>query len=386
MDENDKDELRRHLERGIGKEASYEEKKARKQRARQRKSESERERPRQRRFDAGGAEDGVDGVEKIRRAVRDDARRAAGTGQGDHGESSLREALVVWLTSGRARVRVGAVDELDASLTQDIAREQPSRIAVGDRVRIQDRLGAPPLVVEVLPRRTRLSRPDPADPKRERLLAANVDVAVLVIAAAEPAFRPGLVDRFLVALADSGVELLVCVNKIDLVRERDERSEIERATATWREIGVESVQVSAHDASGLDVLRTRLARRRAVFVGHSGVGKSSLLNALDPRGERATRAVGLKGRHTTTASTLCTLDNGMELIDTPGLREFGLWAIDAAAVRAAFREFDEHARACRFRDCSHVSEPGCGVQVALDAGRITAERVAAYRRLIGELG
>ncbi|MEO6595611.1 MAG: ribosome small subunit-dependent GTPase A [Planctomycetota bacterium] len=286
-------------------------------------------------------------------------------------------ATVVWL--GRGRARVIADGEHEAVLAAELAAEQRSAVAVGDEVLVHERNDAPPLVVRVLPRRSELARADGEHDERH-VLAANVDHAVLVLTAGR--LRMGLVDRLLAALANSGATLLLCVNKCDLPHDPDAR---ERDLAPYRAQSVVTLVVSAVRGDGIDELRRHIAGATAAFVGHSGVGKSTLLNALDPAASRRTgeaRQTDGRGRHTTSASSLVRLDDGTQLIDTPGVRMFGLVA-DASDAAAAFPEIVALSANCRFRDCRHLHEPGCAVRAAVAVGTLDAERHAAYHRLLG---
>lgn len=286
-------------------------------------------------------------------------------------------ATVTWLGRGRARL-LAAFGEQEAMLAADLAAAQRSAIAVGDEVVVHERDGAPPLVVAVQPRRSELTRADGGHDGRH-VLAANVDHAVLVLAADRP--RTGLIDRLRAALADSGAALLVCVNKCDLPHDA---AELGRLLDPYRQQGVAVRLVSARTGIGLEALRAHLAGATAAFVGYSGVGKSTLLNELDPGAERTTGEVrdhDGRGRHTTSASNLRRLADGTQLIDTPGVRLFGLVAA-ASDAAAAFPEIAELAAGCRFRDCRHVHEPGCAVRRAIDTGELGADRHAAYLRLL----
>ena len=239
----------------------------------------------------------------------------------------------------------------------------------------------------VVPRRSCLARSDPGNPHRELAIAANVDVAVIVAAAVDPPLRPGLVDRFLLGLERGGIDPVVCVNKVDLLDAEGAR-ELEGLLVPYVELGLDVVRCSAAEGAGVDELRSLLRAKTCVFVGHSGVGKSSLLNALDPGGERSTgdvRAYDGRGRHTTTSSSLRELADGTCVIYTPGVRSFGLAQLTLPELRAAFPELEELASSCRFPDCTHVHEPDCAVEAALEEGRLHAARVDSYRRLAGEL-
>lgn len=247
-------------------------------------------------------------------------------------------------------------------------------VAPGDRVAIRHEK-----VAFVAPRRTTLSRSDPANPARERVIAANIDILVIVASMTDPPFRPALVDRYLVAAARGGIQPILCATKIDLCRDTS-------AADVYRDAGVPVVHCSIKDGTGIDELRGLLSGSLAVFAGHSGVGKSSLLNAVAREDRARTGAVSGgsgRGRHTTTSSKLHELPNGARIIDTPGIREFGLGAVTPDELRGAFPEIA--ACSCRFRDCKHKEEPGCGVLAAVEAGGIARARYESYVRIAVEL-
>jgi ribosome biogenesis GTPase len=303
------------------------------------------------------------------------------------------DAADTWLRGQLVSVQQGRVQVTDESGTWDaelgpeLAAVQQTAVAVGDEV-LWERIAGSARIREVLPRRTTLSRPDPGNRHRRRVLAANVDLAVLVLCARRPAFRPGLVDRFLVALDRGGVKPLVVVNKLDLASDTQSRADLQLALAPYPPLGVPTIFTSAESGEGMAPLRNALEGLTSVFVGHSGVGKSSLLNALDPQGRRDTsrgRHGDGKGRHTTTSSCLSRLRNDTRVIDTPGVRAFGLWSMSPADVRAAFPEFERHAAGCRFRDCSHLVEPECAVQAARRNGLVPTSRMESYARILASL-
>jgi len=248
-------------------------------------------------------------------------------------------------------------------------------VAPGDKVAIRHEK-----VACVAPRRTTLSRSEPGNANRERVIAANIDILVIVAAITDPPFRPALVDRYLVAAARGGIQPILCLTKTDLDADT-------AAADVYRDAGVPVVHCSIKNGTGIDELRGLLAGSLAVFAGHSGVGKSSLLNAVAEEERARTGAVGGvsgKGRHTTTSSKLHELPNGARIIDTPGIREFGLGAVTPDELRGAFPEIA--ACSCRFRDCQHKTEPGCGVLAALEAGEIARARYASYLRISQDLG
>jgi ribosome biogenesis GTPase / thiamine phosphate phosphatase len=247
-------------------------------------------------------------------------------------------------------------------------------VVPGDAVSIRhEKTGA------IAPRRTALSRTDPANPNRERVIAANIEMLVIVAAIEDPPFRPGLIDRYLIAAARGGVQPILCINKIDLCADT-------AVANPWREMGVPVVLCSTRTGVGIDDLRDLLAGSLAVLAGHSGVGKSSLLNALADEMHARTGAVSEhtgKGRQTTTSARLYELRNGARIIDTPGIRELGLGRVTPAELRFAFTDFA--AFECRFRDCTHRAEPDCGVQASVESGAIAKARYSSYLRIAGEL-
>src|SRR6266480_3511707 len=293
-------------------------------------------------------------------------------------------AIVIAVSSGRCRLFVDG-REVDCVVPSAIARRQRSALTVGDRVtaeRVETNLWR---LIEILPRRTVLSRPDPLNPRVERLIAANIDLAVNVVSIKSPPLRPWLIDRFLIAIQRGGAQPAICANKIDLAVSRQEALQ---PLGVYEKLGVPVVACSTRTGEGIDALRSVIEGKISAFVGHSGVGKSSILNALDARLQLATGDVHKKrgtGHHTTSASTLVDLGGETYVIDTPGIREFGLWDITPEALREAFPEFGEAAEWCRFNDCTHLHEPDCEVKRRVDRGEINPARYETYVRLAEEL-
>jgi ribosome biogenesis GTPase len=241
------------------------------------------------------------------------------------------------------------------------------------------------------PRRTVLARPQPRSGKRrgrydqppfEKIVVANVDVLMVVMASRQPALRAALVDRFWIVAERGGLEPLLVVNKLDL------GSPDEQVLADLVQRGIQTVLCSATTGDGLDQLRARLAGRRSVMAGPSGVGKSTLVNRLVPGADAPTQQVRRsddRGRHTTSSTRIYDLEVGGMLVDTPGIREVGVH-ISAAELPWYFPEFEPLSPRCRFADCTHTHEPGCAVQEAVEAGQIQPRRYQSYLRLLEDLG
>jgi ribosome biogenesis GTPase len=260
---------------------------------------------------------------------------------------------------------------------------QKRPIAPGDRVTVERTTEGEGVVEEIHPRRTRLSR-KAAHGDLEQVIAANVERVAIVVATRNPPLRPSLIDRLIVAASNRGVEPFVVVNKIDLGREK----KVEEVRRTFTDLGYDVVLTSATEGWGVDVLTKMLADRTTVFAGHSGVGKSSLLNAVDPAlhlkvGE-VSRATS-KGRHTTTRTELLRLSGGGYVVDTPGIRAFGIFDVEPEDLDIFFKEFQPLIERCRFYDCTHAHEPECAVRAAVEAGEIRRPRYEAYLRILGSL-
>ena len=274
------------------------------------------------------------------------------------------------------------VEVEDASAPQCVVRchlrANLESVVTGDRV-IWRRDGDAGVVLARLDRSSELGRPDARG--RARIIAANLDQIVIVIAP-EPAPHSSLLDRYLVAAENAGIGALILLNKTDL---GDPDGRLGQLLRPYVAIGYPVLRASALKDGGLDELRAALAGHTTAFVGQSGVGKSSLVNALVP--DQAIRIgdlsdAAMKGRHTTTTARLYHLGGG-ELIDSPGIREFSLEHLDTASTAAGFVEFKSYLGQCRFRDCEHRDEPGCAVREAVAEGALSAERYAGYLHIIG---
>jgi ribosome biogenesis GTPase len=260
-------------------------------------------------------------------------------------------------------------------------------LAVGDRVLVRPLGPGRGAIEEILPRQSKLSRRAAGPDRREQVVAANIDQVVIVSALADPSINLNLVDRYLVAAGRGGLAALICINKVDLVTAVKHETAA-GALAPYAALGIPLVWTSARTGHGIDALRDQLAGRTSVFAGKSGVGKSALLNAVEPglelRAGEISAATG-KGRHTTTYSSLLPLANGGFVIDTPGIRAYTLWEVDPGDLDRHFPEIHVQRGGCRFANCTHSHEPECAVKEAVAAGKIEARRYASYRRILAGL-
>lgn len=296
------------------------------------------------------------------------------------------ESLASVIAVHRTCVELLRDDGHTVTVDHGIARATP-RLVIGDRVLLHTPREGVPRLTGWIERRSTLSRRDPKRPETFREIAANVDQGIITVAAKEPTWNPGAAERFLVLLARCSIRPILCVTKVDLLTS-EERAFLERDRERFATLDLPTFLLSAHQPDGHEPLRDALAGATSVFVGHSGVGKSSLINALseaEPRRTGAVRARDGKGRHTTTSSRLIPLRNGGLVIDTPGIRSIATWDTQPEDLRHLFEDFDEHARHCRFGDCLHRQEPDCGVRGAVEAGKLPGERYAAYLRIASTL-
>lgn len=309
-------------------------------------------------------------------------------------------------TGGVWRVRTDAGDTIDASLRGRLKKSDAGKrkdgslrrdtirsasetikLAVGDDVMLeQSERGDDWAISEILPRRSALARRAPGGGQGERIVAANVDQVVVMFAAAQPDPHLRMLDRFLIIAEGNDLAARIIVNKLDLV----EAGSAERQFRMYEEIGYPVHYTCVKRGIGIDALHAALNDCRSVITGPSGVGKSSLLNAMFPGTGLRVGAISEsvnKGRHTTVGALMLPLPGARGyVIDTPGLREVGLWSLAPEHLDRCFPEIWALAPDCRYADCRHVSEPACAVRAGMSMGAVSAARYDSYLRLLEELG
>ncbi|MDB4950717.1 MAG: hypothetical protein JWM27_3366 [Gemmatimonadetes bacterium] len=301
-----------------------------------------------------------------------------------------REGPVLTGTVLRAQGGVYQVETpegtLDAALRGRLKREQRTgeRVVVGDVVdleKAEEEDVAGWMIENVHERRSVLARRAPGKAPRPKPIVANVDQVLVVFAAARPDPHLRMVDRFLVIAEAAEIEPLLVVNKTDVAGEPAARATF----AAYERAGYRVIYTAAKQGVGLDALREAICGRTSALTGPSGVGKSSLLNALQPglglRVASISEAVG-KGKHTTVTAQLIPLECGGYVADTPGLREVGLWQVDLDQLHFYFPEFEPYRGGCRYPTCTHVHEPNCAIRAAVDAGAVDFRRWDSYRRMM----
>lgn len=265
--------------------------------------------------------------------------------------------------------------------------ERTNPIAVGDWVdvdMVEDGTGQ---ITDIHERKNAITRQATHGRRGSQILAANVDMAISVQSLVQPEFKPGFADRFLVSCEAFEITPLLVVNKVDLAG-KGALSYLDDMMAMYTEIGYDVQPCSIHRPDLLEALKDRLKGNTSVFVGPSGTGKSSLLNAVDPQAGQHIGEISSwsnKGTHTTTYARLVPLGIGGSLVDTPGIREFGLYDIEAAEVGLCFPDFEPWRDECRYHNCLHVDEPGCAVAQAFDEGKIHPSRYRSYLNIVDSL-
>ncbi|PCI10740.1 MAG: ribosome small subunit-dependent GTPase A [Thiotrichales bacterium] len=283
-----------------------------------------------------------------------------------------------------------AIEAEDGKITQCVSRKKLQPLC-GDFA-TWEVSGDGGVITSLMPRRGVLTRPDRRGQPKET--AANIDQLIIVNAlpdvgdeAENYVFNMALTDRYIVATELLGATPLILLNKCDLAS-AETVARMEQATKIYQAIGYTTILTSTTAATGIDALNAQLRDKTSIFVGESGAGKSSLINAIMPELAIRTNEVSAHsglGKHTTTTTMLYHLTQGGHLIDSPGVREFGLWKVEPNQLAKGFKEFVPYLGECQFRNCSHRRNAGCAIEAAAEAGEISSARMASYHQIYDEL-
>lgn len=260
-------------------------------------------------------------------------------------------------------------------LLKNLATDLQHVVIAGDHVMIRPAPDLQGLIVRVEPRKSVISRTSRG---KRQIIVSNVDQALIVCSAAEPRIKPGLIDRYLVSIEQQGkVSPVIVINKIDLV----DSAELQPLIGVWSAVGYQVLLVSAETGQGMGLLKETVAGKDSVVTGQSGVGKSSILNSIDPQLNLRTSHVSMdseKGRHTTTSAVLIPIGGGGHIVDTPGIRQFQLWDVSREEIEGCFPDIRPFINGCKFADCSHRHESDCAVKNAVADGMLDLRRYESY--------
>ncbi|OYW20744.1 MAG: ribosome small subunit-dependent GTPase A [Planctomycetales bacterium 12-60-4] len=263
-------------------------------------------------------------------------------------------------------------------MLRTMSSDERTAVVTGDRVLFEPADEAHGVIERVEPRRGVLTR---GHQYREHVLVANVSLVAIVVSVAQPHLKPALIDRFLISAAKGGVNAAICLSKCDLV----DLVDLQPIIGLYSRLGYPTIPMSTRTGFGLERLRQQLLNQQTVFTGQSGVGKSSLLNALNPEWKLRTGEVSewtQKGKHTTRYAQLLELTDNSWVVDTPGIRQLDLWGVAKGEIEGYFREFRPFVSQCKFPNCLHLEEQGCAVRQAVQTGLITRLRYESYTRLV----
>lgn len=308
--------------------------------------------------------------------------------QEKHANSSSSTPDESALLSGTVIGRFGKhadVEDTSGTISRCHIRRTVESVVCGDKVFFSKGdttdTGVNGVIEIVKDRHSVLTRPDFYDGVKP--IAANID-RIIVVSAILPSLSTNIIDRYLVACEDIGITPLLVINKVELLSD-EERATVAEQLTTYEKLGYEVLYTSCETGEGIEALNDYLNNSISVFVGQSGVGKSSLINQVLPDADELTGEIsnnsGL-GQHTTTTAKLLHLPAGGDLIDSPGVREFGLWHIPSERITWGFIEFRDYLGGCKFRDCKHLNDPGCLIRQAVEENEISKERFESYHRIL----
>jgi ribosome biogenesis GTPase len=302
-------------------------------------------------------------------------------------ENNGLQGQVIEVSTGMCRVNLGE-ETILCSLRGSLTAAETgftNVVAVGDRVVVSKNGTTEGVIEAVLPRDKILARPDVFYSHLRQVVVANADQVLIVASWRQPHLWPELIDRYLIASEVNDITSLICINKIDLV---EDQAELKAAVHPYLELGVQVILTSARDGTGIHQLREVLRDQTTVLAGLSGVGKSSLLNTLHKGLQLRTRQVSSRwsqGRHTTSQSSLLPLDFGGSVVDTPGIREFGLVGVHRTDLVYHFPEMARLVNRCQFTDCTHLDEPGCAIRQAVASNVVSECRYHSYQKIYATL-
>ena len=304
-------------------------------------------------------------------------------------KKAFAHAQAATRSTGRPRSRYEKIPSVprfqrERERERELQEAAPVRLTVGDYVKVRQLDEKNGLIEEILPRQSALSRKDAGSTEKktiEQTMLANLDQVVLVFAVAQPEPHFAMLDRYLAICESAEIRPLICFNKADLPHEK----RVDEAAELYSSLGYSVLWTSAQTGQGIDELRALLKDHTTLFTGPSGVGKSSLVNAIEPgmalRTGFISDATG-KGRHTTTGSHLYPLSEGGWLADSAGIRALALWNIEPEELAQCFVEFRPYLGECEYSDCMHLDEEGCAIRQAVEDGLINPQRYRSYERLV----
>ncbi len=302
-------------------------------------------------------------------------------------ETPFQLGIVMEVSRGLCRVSLN--DEVIACDVRGILTAEGTGytniVAVGDRVLLQLQADDRGLIEGVLPRRSGLARADSFYSHLRQIIASNVDQVLIVASWRDPHLWYRMIDEYLIGAARNNLAAVICVNKIDLAETVEE---VETAVSPYRDLGYPVILASAEQQIGIEPLREAMRGNTNVLAGLSGVGKSSLLNALVPGFQLRTKHVSIKrheGRHTTSQAIMLPLPFGGYVVDTPGIRDMGVNGMEPDELIIYYPDVAKFATQCRFADCTHLHEPGCGVKTAVATGQLVEWRLKDYNQIYTKL-
>ena len=305
--------------------------------------------------------------------------------------SSARRGTVLSIISHKIEVQDQSKKSFLCSLRGALKKEKTQEknpIIVGDEVYFEPLHQTEGIILSILPRRSLLSRQDNLHRIKKHLIAANVDQVFITQSCVLPALKPAIIDRYLIAAQKGQMTPILVFNKIDLVQNcPEEKKLLHELEAMYRALDVKVISVSANTGEGLEELKRKMQGKISVFSGQSGTGKTSLINAMTGLERLTGAAISAtnKGAHTTSSASLIELPFGGYCVDTPGIRSFGIWDLEAEDIRHYFDDFLHFSHHCTFRDCSHRHEPGCYIRKLVDEKKLPSLRYESYLSLYDSL-